>query len=39
VALGDPQTDVKDVKSLDHFESENIGFRQENKIKYRSKKG
>ena len=24
VALGDPQTDVKDVKSLAHFEAENI---------------
>ena len=28
VALGDPQTDVKDVKSLAHFEVENTYFRQ-----------
>jgi hypothetical protein len=39
VALGDPQTDVKDVKSLAHFEAENICFRQKNKIKHRFKKG
>jgi formate hydrogenlyase transcriptional activator len=32
VALGDPQTDVKDVKSLVHFEAENIYFRQEIKM-------
>jgi transcriptional regulator with PAS, ATPase and Fis domain len=33
VALGDPQIDVKDVKSLAHFEAENIYFRQEIKIR------
>ena len=39
VALGDLQTDDKDVKSLAHLEAENICFRQENKIKHRFKKG
>ncbi|MGZ3539524.1 MAG: sigma 54-interacting transcriptional regulator, partial [Thermodesulfobacteriota bacterium] len=34
VALGDPQTDVKDVKSLTHFDAENIYFRQEIKLKH-----
>jgi len=33
VALGDPQTDVKGVKSLAHFETENISFRQEIKMR------
>jgi len=33
VALGDPQTDVKDVKSLVHFKAENIYFRQEIKMR------
>ncbi|MGZ3568859.1 MAG: hypothetical protein ACXU9W_08685 [Thermodesulfobacteriota bacterium] len=34
VALGDPQTDVKNVKSLAHFEAENIHFRQEIKMRH-----
>ena len=33
VALGGPRTDVKDVKSLAHFEAENIYFRQEIKMR------
>ena len=33
MALGDPETDVKAVKSLAHFEAENIYFRQEIKMR------
>jgi len=33
VALGDPQTNVKDVKSLAHFEAENIYFRRPGNVR------
>jgi len=39
VALRVPQTDVKDVNPLAHFEAKNIYCRQENKIRHRFKKG
>ena len=33
MALGDPQTNVKDVKSLAHFEAENIYFRRPGNVR------
>jgi len=39
VALGEPRTDVKAMKTLVYFEAENTYFCQENKIRRRFKKG